>query len=707
MKSIVFIFTLVLTAMMNSNGQNLPQANWSTAFLRDATLWTTHMNDAIVKGDQKYLHVEVAPNRTWAIAGIAGIKLPATVSGVRVRIHSVQRGAKWLVRLHGDLRGTDYVTDFGPFNLETGTGVRVIMIDPRILKVKAGRPIMVQLGLEGPAGSSVEFESLEFISGGVSGKSRIRYRGQKSIEAVDYMPYIPQPFHIIDWKLRAIQYDRFVFNFNLKGQYFPLIWLDNTRVNIPGPAFGLCSYVGDGRQGEPGQEGINCIAAVLGASLVGIDKSKQENKYVAMCNAFYHSQDGSNLVLNNTRGDAGGSFWYDIMTNIIFDALADRYPSEKVLAEPVRASADRWIEALQAMGGGENAVPNLDHTAFNFRTMKPVDNGSWKEPDAAGGIAWMEYAAWIRFKEPKYLQAADHALRFLDLHKRNPYYEAMLPWGTLIAARMNGELGRKYNVDKLLNWCFGLSDCRGGWGVTVQKWGDYDCAGLVGSVDNRGGYAFAMNTFSQAAALTPLVRYDSRYACAIGKWMLNLTNAARLFYPDGLPSAHQSPPIWNEDKQNVIAYEGLRAEWLGKSPCATGDPVFSKWGPKTDRGLYGSSYVGFLGTIVKRTSDEKILALDCLATDFYHRPAYPTLLCYNPYTISKKIRLPFVSGRNDLYDLVTHKYLTRDVKGQAPITIPARGAVLVVYTPAKGKTIRQGKKLLVNGVTFDYAVEKP
>ena len=58
--------------------------------------------------------------------------------------------------------------------------------------------------------------------------------------------------------------------------------------------------------------------------------------------------------------------------------------------------------------------------------------------------------------------------------------------------------------------------------------------GLVGSTTDGEGYAFAMNTFQWAGALTPVARYDTRYAHDIGKWMLNLANAARLFYPGSL-----------------------------------------------------------------------------------------------------------------------------------------------------------------------------
>ena len=115
----------------------------------------------------------------------------------------------------------------------------------------------------------------------------------------------------------------------------------------------------------------------------------------------------------------------------------------------------------------------------------------------------------------------------------------------------------------------------------------------------------------------PLARYDTRYARALGKWMLNLANAARLFYPGELPPGHGSSEFWTGDPRHVIAYEGLRYAWQGKSPCATGDPVALQWGPKTDLGLYGSSYAGLLGALVQTTSDPQILQLDCLATDFF------------------------------------------------------------------------------------------
>jgi hypothetical protein len=269
---------------------------------------------------------------------------------------------------------------------------------------------------------------------------------------------------------------------------------------------------------------------------------------------------------------------------------------------------------------------------------------------------------------------------------------------------LNAELGRQYDINKFVNWCFGISDCRGGWGVIVGRWGEHDCHGLVGSIDNRGGYAFAMNTFTQAAALVPLVRYDTRYARAIGKWMLNLANAARLFYPNELPADHQSSAFWKGDPDALIAYEGLRAEWDGKRPYATGDPLVMQWGPETDLGLYGSSYVGMLGALVHRTNHEAILALDCLATDFCRDRAYPTFLVYNPYSKAKRVELEVGPEPRDLYDAATGRFLLRRVSGRPRFLVGADRAVVVVVTPANGDLARQGPRTLVNGTVVDYGV---
>ncbi|HUS08914.1 MAG TPA: hypothetical protein VMZ30_00505 [Pyrinomonadaceae bacterium] len=522
---------------------------------------------------------------------------------------------------------------------------------------------------------------------------------QRTIDRIELMPRKPSPFVMKDWKVLAQAYDRLIFDFNARGKYLPVIWWDNSRPNFERVTFGLPSYVGDPRVTSTGHEAINSLGAVLGATISGIDKAQGVHNWVLMEEQYFNRKNGENLVLNRTATHSGQSFWYEVWPHVLFYALVHRYPRTGQMEAIMKTTADRWYDACYHMGGRKGTV-DFEYTAFDFSTMKPVDNGKWKEPDAAAGIGWLEYMAWVKWRSPKYLQAADWSMQFLHNRAENPTYEILMPYGAYLAARLNGELGRKYDVHKLLTWCFDESKARPGWGTIAEDWGGYSCHGLVGSITDGGGYAFAMNTFASAGALVPLVRYDDRYSRAIGKWMLNAANSARLFYRDALPDDHQSSAFWKDDG-GVIAYEGLRKEWKGRSPYATGDPMRLGWGP-TDLALYGGSYVGFFGGIVRRTNVEMILQLDCLATDFFHDRAYPTHLYYNPYDVAKEVQIDVGPKARDLYDAATDSFLKRNVKGVSTFSLAADTAAVLVVAPARGAITRKGNKRLINGVVVDY-----
>jgi hypothetical protein len=668
-------------------------------------MWPHSERDAHILPTPQGLRVEVVEGRKYAIAAASGMGLPQDTGRIRVRIAEIGGGARWFIRIFGELRHPGENHTLHLSQEDTTAGERVFNVDPRLLRMR-DKPLQLQLGVEGATGAFALFEDVAFLPATKRANCQTRtvfQRGQKDIAAVELMPNLPEPFELIDWHEKARAYDRFVFNFKAQGEFLPLAWLDDSHINIDRPTFGLPSYVGTPDQARGltnSQEGVTCMGAVLGATLVGVDKSRQDHDYVDMCEAWFNTKNGLNLVLNRQKQETGDSFWYEMFTHIVFYALADRYPEKPRLAEIMRVTADRWRQACLDLSDS-NGLPNFNHTSFNFRTRKAVDNGHWQEPDGAAGMAWLQYAAWMKFRDTNYLAAAENSVKFLQNLKADPYYEVLLPYGTLAAARLNAELGRSYNVDRLLDWCFGISDCRGGWGILLGNWGGYDCDGLQGSIDNRGGYAFAMNTFAQAGALVPLARYDPQYARAIGKWMLNLANAARLFYPGAMPPGHESGSAWKEDPQHVVGYEGLRYEWQGKSPCATGDPVAMKWGPKTDLGLYGSSYAGILGAIVRPTSDSRILQLDCLATDFFRDRAYPTFLYYNPHPKARCVTLPVGNKAVTVYDIVGKTILSRKAKGVTKITVPADSAVIAVLVPVGGAVRREGRKLLVNDIVID------
>ena len=189
--------------------------------------------------------------------------------------------------------------------------------------------------------------------------------------------------------------------------------------------------------------------------------------------------------------------------------------------------------------------------------------------------------------------------------------------------------------------------------------------------------------------------------------MLNAANAARLFYPEELPDKYQSAANLKGFTHNAIAYEAL-------SPNRKRQPIFADrddWGPETlertaQFSLYGSSHAGIFGAIVGRTSDEAILQLDCLATDFFRGKAYPTHLYFNPYQEDKDVQIDVGSQPADLYDAVSHVFVARGACGRPPLRLVRDSVAVIVQVPASGTVTRDGQRLLVNGVVVDYHSEQ-
>ena len=59
------------------------------------------------------------------------------------------------------------------------------------------------------------------------------YPQQINISRIEQMPNLPSPYEMRDWKKVTMGYDSLVFNFNLTGQYLPLVWLNTNTVNYP------------------------------------------------------------------------------------------------------------------------------------------------------------------------------------------------------------------------------------------------------------------------------------------------------------------------------------------------------------------------------------------------------------------------------------------------------------------------------------------
>ena len=535
---------------------------------------------------------------------------------------------------------------------------------------------------------------------------------QVLVNRIQLMPDIPHPYKMLNWKKRALAFDSYVFSEKTRVNGSPLIWFDDSHRNVSQKTFGLYTAVGDVRQGPHHNNGefhesLNSLSALIGATLCGVNKSCQNGyNYVKMEQNYFNSDNGWNIVMNNTNagsgkngGGYGRDWWYDVFPNVLYYALCDLYPKIPGNDHILRSVADQFCKADSILDG------NYDYSYFDYSKMKGGRNAIPFEQDAAGGHAWVLYAAYKRFGDKRYLIHAESALNALLSQKESPFYEILLPMGAIVAARMNAELGKSYDVGKILDWTFDgckKKNGRTGWGVIVGRWGKYDVSGLQGSTTDGGGYVFLMNSIKLSWPLVPMVKYEPQYARSIGKWMLNMANACRLFFPDQIDAGHQELPELKDLTHGIIAYEGLRkqddygkASLKGASPVALGDgPKWTKNNPPcTMFSLYSTAPVGILGAIVHTTSVKAILRLDCNATDFYAARPYPVYLLYNPYKTEKKV-IYHATHSVDLFDIVSKTYLAKNKSGYFEIMLPADNSVVVDELPA-GTLIKKQDSHLV------------
>lgn len=531
--------------------------------------------------------------------------------------------------------------------------------------------------------------------------------GQLSIDRITQMPDLPFPLEIRGWKVVATQYDAFVFDTTKTGQYLPLSAFGTTgQFNYPDntPLF-MDTYVGT-IQHLNQAEAINIIPAVVGASLVGIDKSNQNDiNWVAMTKDFFNAKNGQNVYLNNYSTTSGNDWWYDLMPNVYFYQLNALYPNATPEFDGQFYSvADRWLYAVNQLGGATTpwSIPNMNYRAFNLATGLPLTTGV-PEPESAGSIAWLLYNAYLETNRRAYLEGAQLAMDFLDQFESNPSYELQLPYGTLIAARMNAVEGTDYPIQKLLDWCFDRGSLRG-WGSIIGNWGGYDVAGLIGEAnDNGNDYAFVMNGFQQVGALAPLPKYDKRYAADIAKWILNIANASRLFYWNELPPEHQDSYGWASiyDTNAVMPYEAMRQVVQGNSPFATGDAINGGWAA-TNLSLYSGSSVGYLASVISNTNVEGILQIDLNITDFYGDNAMPSYLYFNPFTSENLVELTLPDGSFGIYDAITEVVLNEQASGTVQVLIPA-GEVRLIRIFEAGITPENiDGKLFIGDDVLDY-----
>jgi hypothetical protein len=519
-------------------------------------------------------------------------------------------------------------------------------------------------------------------------------------------PAHPTPNAAFDWRQRALDFDDFVFDRSAPGDY-PTITTDTTAHNMTGDTFAMPSYYGDTRIDtiDGAQEALNQIAAVVSGSLVGIDKSDQDGyDYVDMLRTFYHPDLGVALNGQVDFGTAGGrdSWWYTTTANVLYFMVGAQYPGSDGMDDILLGIADSYADMVDDIGG---ANADFYSQGYDFAAKEKYYASRNEGGDGAIGTAAILLWAYDRFGDADYLQRAKWAMDWIERTNGHQNYEVLPNLGPYVAARLNAEFGTSYDIRRLYDDLVIGSTERWDWGTSIGSWNGYDVSALQGQ---RNGYAYSMNSFA-GALMVPTAKYDPRYADTVGRWMLNLSNNAQVFYPDRLPAAQQAHGSrFIGDPAKVIPYEGLKLSEAGVSPRATSDvPYYGLAPTTTNLSLYSGAFSGFMGATVAATNIADVLRIDLNALDFYGDTTYPTYLYYNPTAAPANVSVTGLPGTVSLYDAVTDTVLVGSASGSATITVPPGSSRVVVLAPANPTLARSGGTTSIAGHVVGYRSGTP
>ncbi len=668
------------------------QQQWSQNWLAQPERWK-QAGAGTMRVGAGGIRLEVG--KDWVAAYAEPVVLPADAGKVRLAVR-LGGGARLTVQIVGDLHGDGKSRLYSPAWGVDMQGTFDRPLDPRAIVPSLRKPVKLVLAAEGPAKAWAEIGAVDFLPARWPESPAIP--GQKSIRGVDLMPNLPHPYRMLDWKRVCRDFDALAFDTKRSGEHLPLCIVSPKPDALGRPYFSQSTYVSDYRAKEGAGESINSVWAVISATVCGIDKRRQGGTdWVAMADAWFCKEKGLDLLTDYRGGPTPLNYWYDLQPTAAYAMLVDLYPNRPEADRIFRASVDTLARVHDSLKGPDG-VPNYDFAGYEYDKHAPSATGS-KEPDNAGLAAWIFYMAYRHFGDKAYLARAQECLRFWDRYGAVPFIETGLPFGALASARMNAELGLKLPADRYIQRCFAFShEGADHTTVGVDRWGDADVCGLWHDPASK---AYLVES-AQWTMLVNVARYDPAYARAMGKWMLNLANSARLFYPGEVPPDSQSNWAWKGDPAHCIPYERINWGRKGKWVYAGSDAPDYGW-PVMDLSLYSGASAGLIAGRIDPTNVAGILRIDLLAFDTFRDRAHPTYLLYNPHPAPKTVELKVGTRPVDVYDTVGKRFIARRARGIARLTVPADRALIAVLCPPGGKVSRANGRLLVGGVVVDYA----
>lgn len=473
----------------------------------------------------------------------------------------------------------------------------------------------------------------------------------KYIQATQDIPYLPNNYQYTNWRERATQFNEMLFNMN----DYDLMFYEPISKNTGREAVGIVTYTDEQRSSEYSQA-LTLIGALLSAEKLNKESIGEEklNQLVQFVESYYNIENGEGTLLNYQNIKSTDlSFWQQIYPALTYFMLMDRYEATVDSDALLRNIADTWYNVVMDLGGSDGIV-DFNYTGYDFKNMKPFDNGDWTEPDAAAGVALLQYYAFKKFEDRKYIKAATLCMNYLDEFQRNPGYELLYLYLPYLSARLNSVEEYHFNTAKYMEFFFTESDYRHEYGTFKDEFG----TGLIGERTQYGGTAYSFQSIVGATAIVPMLKYDQRYAVEVGRYLLQMTQNLNLFYDVDDPRYGDLIPLDKVVKDKKTDEQRLS--------------------------VLSGAYLGLLASMIEPTNIEGILKVDLNANDYYvdKDEERPLFLMFNPHEQEQIIQYQVkTEGTVDLYDLVNQTFIEKNVSKQADVKIKSTDAVIVLEIP--------------------------
>ena len=471
------------------------------------------------------------------------------------------------------------------------------------------------------------------------GMQPMKEKPQKAVykyaSAASELPWIPEDYGGVDLKGAAIRYAQEIFNGD--GRYFyeapGLYHTEKTR-------FGIVSVEGE----EPdlsNVEAMTLISALLSAQALGNDTLPVEeiNRLAAKIEGYYSLDEGENIFLNYMDVKSRDlDFYQQVYPGLLYFMIMDRLEASENSDAILRQIAESWYEVVMDLGGNDRLV-DFGYAGYDFTAREPFHRENQLEPDGAAGIALIQYYAFQKYGDKKYMRAAQFCMDYLDRFDSHYGYRLLYLYTPYLAARLNAQEGFEYDVAKHMGNYLLPNESNWGW-MGPENF----ASGMIGSRTEYGGTAYTYESIMGLAALIPMAKYETRYAKDIGKLVLH--------------------GIDELSKQGTLI-------------CRSQDVV------REEESVKARLALGYLASMAEPTDQEGILKIDLNVGDFYQKQwDNPSFLLFNPYEEPVTITYEPRTRGVVLYDLLRDEYLNEG-SSRKDLEIPPQEAVIVIEIPVE------------------------